>query len=120
MKWFISAFFVLAVAALGWWGWRSTSSSIAQPSSPVEPLEITFVCLETGTLSQGPRVATPAINPATGRATLVQALYCPECRRWRPTPPAAIRERMPLGPTCVDHKVPLLESAPADSAGGRS
>jgi hypothetical protein len=77
--------------------------------------EITYVCRETKVLSRGPRVATPAINPKTGRATLVQALYCPECRKWGPAPPPELRERFMAGPVCPVHRAGLLETEPADS-----
>jgi hypothetical protein len=72
-----------------------------------------YVCRETRKLSRGPRQATPAVNPKTGRETLVQALYCPKCRTWYPAPPAALAERMPGGPVCPKTGTPLLESEPA-------
>ncbi|MGQ0636010.1 MAG: hypothetical protein ACT4QC_15475 [Planctomycetaceae bacterium] len=79
-------------------------------AGPPPAEEITYICRETKKLSRGPRQPTPAINPKTGRATLVQALYCPTCRKWYPAPPAALSERMPGGPVCPKTGTPLLET----------
>jgi len=81
----------------------------APEPGPEPSAEITFICRETGALSHGPRQPTPAINPQTGRATLVQALYCPECQKWHPAPPAEFAERMPRGPVCPIHQTAVFE-----------
>lgn len=79
------------------------------------PAEIMYVCRETGALILGPRQPTPAVNPKTGRATLAQALYCPQCGGWRAAPPAELRDRFPAGPVCPKHRAPLAESGPSDA-----
>ncbi|RPI85232.1 MAG: hypothetical protein EHM42_06880 [Planctomycetaceae bacterium] len=118
MKVFVYALLTLSVLAAGWLGWQVFGPSRAAATPTVERcVEITFICTETGALSRGPRVETPALNPALGRATLVQALYCPKCQKWVPMPPAAVLERMPLGPVCLEHRTALLETAPAGSPG---
>lgn len=106
-----------SLLALGWLGYRSLLPRAAARPAVERSREITFICTETGTLSRGPRTETPALNPALGRATLVQALYCPECRKWIPMPPPAVRQRQPLGPICPVHRIPFLETAPAGSPG---
>jgi hypothetical protein len=95
------------------WLLRPSSVAAGSPQSP----EIMYLCRETKALSRGPRQQTPAVNPTTGRATLVQALYCPQCRKWRAAPPPAMRERQGTGPMCPVHRAPLYETKPgaADS-----
>jgi hypothetical protein len=101
----------MMMAATGYW---LLAGRAAPPtaSGPTPPAEIMYVCKETHRLIQGPRQPTPAVNPQTGRATLVQVLYCAKCNRWHLEPPPAIRDRMPSGPRCLKHNCPLLEQAP--------
>lgn len=103
---------IVALTVVGYSGvsWLSKRSTVAA-GPPLSP-EITFICRETKTLSRGPRQPTPAVNPATGRATLVQALYCPQCKKWRAAPPEAMRERFATGPVCPVHRAPLSETEP--------
>lgn len=105
---------VLAAALLGtgWWGWqRWQALPVVAPAEL--PAEVTYLCLETGELSRGPRQQTPAMNAKLGRATLVQALYCSRCRGWHRMPPAEVRQTMPGGPVCPKTRAPLVETAPA-------
>lgn len=104
----------LAVALLGagWWGWQRWHAPPALPVAEL-PAEITYLCLETGELTRGPRQVTPAMNSKLGRATLVQALYCSRCQGWHRMPPAEVRKTMPGGPVCPTTRVPLIETAPA-------
>ena len=103
---------IAAVAIGGYsgiqWFARPGTISAASPNNP----EITYLCRETKKVVRGPRQTGPVINPATGRATLVPALYCRECKKWRAAPPEAMRERMPTGPLCPVHRVPLSETVP--------
>jgi hypothetical protein len=94
---------VVALIALGFGGWRVIQSMQSTPNEIVlgeEPEEITYLCLETGKLSLGEWQPMPALNPATGKKTLVQALYCEKCDKWYRAPPAAMAERSPRGPVC--------------------
>ena len=104
----------LAIALLGagWWGWQRWHAPPALPVAEL-PAEITYLCLETGELTRGPRQVTPAMNSKLGRATLVQALYCSRCQGWHRMPPAEVRKNMPGGPVCPTTRVPLIETAPA-------
>jgi hypothetical protein len=81
------AFIVIpALLALGFCGWTVMSAIDSTPneisladsieSIDTEPDEIHYICTETGALSVNERRSTPAVNPKTGRRTLVQALYC--------------------------------------------
>lgn len=101
---------VVAVLILIAGGYFALDSFSEPPEAGPEPSpEISYICRETGEISRGPRQPTPAINPATGRATLVQALYCPECQKWHPAPPAEFAERMPRGPVCPIHQTAVFE-----------
>jgi hypothetical protein len=91
----------------------------ANDSPPVldggaRPAEITYLCRETGETLKAPRQQTPAVNPQTGRKTLVQALYCTSCQAWHAAPPPAMAERLPLGPVCPVHRTPLMEFRPEE------
>ena len=104
----------LLLAGGGWYWLANREPARSQTGGgPAPAAEITYVCLETGSLSRGPRVETPAINPALGRATLVQALYCERCQGWHRMPPREVLDRMPLGPVCPKTRAPLRETAPA-------
>jgi hypothetical protein len=83
--------------------------------APVAPVastadEVTYFCRETRQFVRAPRQPVPAVNPATGRKTLMLALYCPECRSWQAAPPPELKDRFPAGPICQKHKVPLQET----------
>lgn len=116
-KTLLLAALIVALAVVGYSGvnWLSKPSTAAA-GTPLSA-EIMYLCRETKALSRGPRQTRPAVNPATGRVTLVQALYCPQCRKWRAAPPAAMRERFATGPLCPVHRVPLSETdQPANNA----
>jgi hypothetical protein len=105
---------VTVLLAAAYFGVASFSKPKTVSAGPAPAAEITYVCRETKKLSRGPRQSTPAVNTATGRVTLIQALYCAECRQWRAAPPPELRERFPAGPTCPVHKAALSESGPID------
>lgn len=105
------AFIVIpALLALGFCGWtlartfESTPNEISIGDSigavDAEADEMHFICTETGVVSVGEPQSTPAVNPKTGRRTLLQALYCPKCRKWYRAPPPEMAERSPRGPVC--------------------
>jgi hypothetical protein len=59
---------------------------------------------------------SPAVNPATGRRTLMPALYCPECSDWRPAPPLDEVQRNPKARMCGKCGWPLeTDGPPPDS-----
>lgn len=106
---------VSAILALGFGGWgvlKSFQSTANEISLGTEPDEITYICTETGSISHGELKSTPAVNPATGRRTLVQALYCAQCKKWYPSPPPEMAERSPRGPVCAISGGPLTVSEP--------
>lgn len=61
---------------------------------------VTYICRETNAISTGPPQPTPAVNPQTGRPTLLRALYCERCRAWQPAPPSDAHQGNPLAMLC--------------------
>lgn len=59
---------------------------------------------------------SPAVNPATGRRTLMPALYCPKCKDWRAAPPLAELQRNPQARQCAKCKGPLVADGPVPEA----
>ncbi|MEX1098675.1 MAG: hypothetical protein WED34_21690 [Planctomycetales bacterium] len=70
---------------------------------------VTYVCTETRAVVQAEAQPTPALNPATGRRTLVRGMYCAECREWYPVPADA---RHPQAIRCRRHGTPMSLSGP--------
>jgi hypothetical protein len=71
-----------------------------------------YFCRETKRPVVAAVQPTPAINPATGRRTLVRALYCPQCKAWRAVPPDAAANGNPLASKCPKHRCPLTADGP--------
>jgi len=82
-------------------------------SETEEPKEkAVYVCRETKEVVVAPVQPTPAINPATGRKTLLRALYCPEGKRWRAVPPDAATNGHPMNSKCPQHHCRLTADGP--------
>ena len=58
----------------------------------------------------------PAVNPATGRRTLMPGLYCPQCKTWHPSPPLEVLQRDPAARQCPKCKGPLTTDGPHPTA----
>lgn len=54
----------------------------------------------------------PAVNPATGKRTLMPALYCPTCRAWHPVPPPDQINRAAGASTCRKTGAALTADGP--------
>ncbi|MBW3539822.1 MAG: hypothetical protein KY476_06095 [Planctomycetes bacterium] len=76
------------------------------------PDEVVYVCREAKTLVSAPPQPTPAVNPATGRRTLVRALYCRDCDGWRAVPPTEAYGGNPLSHACPRHRQPMSPTGP--------
>lgn len=104
---------LLVAAAGAVWAWalwpEGPPPAIRVEAAAAPADEIHYFCRETKQVTRGPRVPTPAVNPKTGRATLVQALFCKDCCRWLPAPPAEAQGQA-IGPRCPKHGTPLQES----------
>lgn len=71
-------------AVLG--AWRASSWMGGSRPPPVTGNEVTYICLETREVIDGPVQDVPAVNPRTGRRTLVRAVYSTRTNEWVPVP----------------------------------
>ena len=55
---------------------------------------------------------TPALNPKTGKRTLMPALYCPGCLRWHPVPSVDQINRVPDATKCRKTGATLTTDGP--------
>ena len=118
--------FVAIVAGLGVsiyfvGSWLMNSGSASESETTLSD-EVNYLCRETGQIIRGPR--DPGLEGmivegqgAGDCQTLVQALYCPQCKSWYPYPPPEALERMPMGPRCPTHRTGLLEEIPEPADG---
>lgn len=58
----------------------------------------------------------PAVNPATGKRTLMPALYCAQCREWRAVPPVGEVQRNPQARKCPKCREDLRPEGPLPPA----
>lgn len=59
------------------------------------------------------RVKNPIeTNPVTGRQTLAPGLYCPQCQKWRASPPMEVLQQNPSASICPTHKIPMSGDGP--------
>ncbi len=91
-------------------GEGNSSSSAAENT-------VAYLCSETGRLIVAPLGPTPALNPATGRRTLVRAMYCAECAKWYAAPPSDVSGGNPQNIRCPKHNTPLSMKGPLNEAG---
>ncbi len=91
---------LLALATCGWTVYRQVQTPPVSVTIGEEPEDVTYLCTETGEVTRGEWQPMPAVNPKTGRRTLVQGLYCSQCQSWYPAPPAEMANQSPRGPTC--------------------
>ena len=77
---------VLFAVAILLGGWSVYSWKASQPPAPVTGNDVTYICLETKEVIEGPVQPLPAINPSTGRRTLVRAIYSNVTKEWVAAP----------------------------------
>lgn len=83
--------------------------------SPVASRELpaVYVDVETGQPVTAPASrSAPVVNPATGRRTLMPALYCARCARWRAVPPLDEFQRSPQARRCAQCQSALTDDGP--------
>jgi hypothetical protein len=73
-----------------------------------------YLCSETQELIRTTLQTTPAVHPQTGRATLLRALYCDQCRRWHAVPPPDAYNGNPLAYPCPKHRSPMTQDGPIE------
>ena len=101
------SFFVLAAGLLS----CAASCGDASGDEPTAA-HIVYLCRETQELITAPPQPTPAVNPKTGRATLVRGLYCDKCQRWHPVPPPDVHPGNPLSWPCPVHRRTMSPDGP--------
>lgn len=77
-----------------------------------EAADIVYVCRETGDVMKAPAGPTPALNPKTGKRTLVRGLYCSKCGEWKPSPPSSAFQSNPRHLRCAKDGTPLATDGP--------
>lgn len=84
---------VVFAAAVLFGGWSVYSWMASRPPAPVTGNDVTYICLETREVMEGPVQELPAINPGTGRRTLVRAIYSNLTKEWVPAPSEDVLRR---------------------------
>ena len=103
--------FGAALVTVGWWvcswvaGW--------QPA-PVTGNDVTYICLETREVIEGPVQAVPALNPSTGRRTLVAAVFSNRTKEWVPAPSEEVLRKNRQSLSQEDGNSPLAFAPPED------
>lgn len=80
--------------------------------SETEQREVVYVCTQTRETVVAEAQPTPAVNPETGRRTLMKGLYCAQCETWYPAPPIDVLQRNPGAAVCPRHETPLALDGP--------
>jgi hypothetical protein len=88
--------------------WMTPSNGAAQSETIV-----TYVCSETGAVIAAPAQQEPALNPETGRRTLLRGVYCPQCAKWYRAPSPEHQSGNPRPLTCSVHNVPMTYEGPS-------
>jgi hypothetical protein len=92
----------MAAVAFAVSGWLIVPHLLGERSSPVRPENLPpteYICRETRQVFRLPPTAPELPNPKTGRPTLVQAVYDPRTKSWKPGPPLDVRQRAQRGPS---------------------
>ena len=100
---------VVVVAAL-----LVTVSFFGSSESVADDAQVPYLCAETNQLVRAPAQPTPALNPITGRKTLLRALYCPQCGKWQAVPPSDLFHANPLSFRCPKHRCDMTPDGPPD------
>lgn len=79
----------------------------------IEPM--VYVDTETGKVVQAPPEPTPAVNPDTGKRTLMPGLYCAQCKKWYASAPLEVAQRNPSSRMCPKHRTPMETKGPASA-----
>ncbi len=105
MKLTIQSLFTLLITAVAGCG-------PAEPDTTTSDTAV-FVDTVTQTAMVLPVTATvPAINPETGKRTLMPGLFCPDCQKWYPVPAPDQINRQPDAARCPKTQTPLIADGP--------
>jgi len=95
-------------------GWNLYSWMAGRPPAPVTGNDVTYICLETKEVIEGPLEPVPAVNPATGRRTLVLAMYSNTSKEWVPAPSEEVLRKNRQMLAQDDGKAPLSFAPPEE------
>jgi hypothetical protein len=101
------ALITVAWSAYSWLGGR--------PPASITGNDVTYICLETREVIDGPVQAVPALNPSTGRRTLVRAVYSNSTKEWVPAPSEEMLRRNRRALAQEDGTSPLAFAPPEDA-----
>ena len=77
------------------------TAGCARDAGNASPPPIVMIDIATNTATVQPASdAYPAVDPATGKPTLMPAMYCGTCRKWRPVPAPAQINRVRNATQC--------------------
>ncbi len=105
---------VLFGTALVMVGWGVYSWMASRPPAPVTGNDVTYICLETREVIEGPVQSVPALNPSTGRMTLVRAVYSNRTKAWVPAPSEEMLRKNRRSLSQEDGTSPLAFAPPED------
>jgi hypothetical protein len=86
----------------------------SRPPAAVTGNDVTYICLETQEVIEGPLEPLPAVNPATGRRTLVLAVYSNSTKKWVPAPSEEMMRKNRKMLAQDDGKSPLAFEPPEE------
>lgn len=105
---------VLVATALLLVGSSLYSWLAGKPPGPDAGYDVTYICLETKEVIEGPVQPVPALNPKTGRRTLVRAVYSNQTQEWIPMPADDVLRRNRQALARDDGKSPLSFEPPEE------
>lgn len=100
----------LVAISVGMAGCGERDLSLGEEDRPGPVL--TYICVETGAVEEGPPKPWPYLNPATGHASFVLHLYSEAAERWFPVPPAGPGQGNPLSTPCPKTGKPMSAVGP--------
>jgi hypothetical protein len=108
---------IIGLVLIGYWLVSPTSQEGNASENSIEA--VPYICRETKQIIEAPLSQVPAVNPATGRATLFRALYCSACKKWHAVPPPDVFSGNPLTYSCPKHRQPMTMDGPLETHKGR-
>lgn len=81
----------------------------------VDKADVTYLCTETKEVVRGPAQPEPAVNPKTGRRTLVRAMYANATQQWVQAPSEQAMRQNRKYFSATDGKSPMTFAPPAEA-----
>lgn len=71
-----------------------------------------FICRESGEMFVMRAKNTVEKHPRTEQPTLMPGLYCPQCQKWRASPPVSVLQQNPSASICPIHRTAMTNNGP--------